>query len=477
MGKGEVQNIENTNASLVTEVNDEIDVLDRKSFIEQIIKVIEHYADKKQSASFSIQGSWGSGKSWIINNIVTELYNMQDIDISGGKYCVLKFNPWEYDYYNEPLLSLILSLKNQVNSEKAVFPINKEHIQMFKDSMEILSNELVEPVFDFISIVSGNPAVSFLRKFFINKTKKIKYDLDKKSEDNKKQKRYINPYIDLEELMRITVKGLNEISKNKTVIVLIDELDRCLPEYAIKVLERMHHITQNVQNFQIIYSIDKGQIEETVHKIYGSKIDSKEYLKKFISFGFNLSVGNLNHNFIKRNKKLFNGFDFIFTDNFDIEIAFSSILPEITMRERENIIEKITLINNMLNTKNEVQDISILYVELLLAFCTYFDIDIYQISPFCSNENDSIIISPFINNSELLYSFLKKLGLCHSVNHKMHGYDGFYVATIENVICNLLKNLGEQKVQTYSIAWEQEFYNESFKFLNNFIQLYNDVEL
>lgn len=261
MENKQVNFIKNTNAFIITEKNNNIDILDRKSFIEQIIKVIEHYADKKQSASFSIQGSWGSGKSWIINNIVTELYNMQDIDISGGKYCVLKFNPWEYDYYNEPLLSLILSLKNQVNSEKAVFPINKEHIQMFKDSMEILSNELMEPVFDFISIVSGNPDVSFLRKFFINKTKKIKYDLDKKSEDNKKQKRYINPYIDLEELMRITVKGLNEISKNKTVIVLIDELDRCLPEYAIKVLERMHHITQNVQNFQIIYSIDKGQIE------------------------------------------------------------------------------------------------------------------------------------------------------------------------------------------------------------------------
>lgn len=477
MENKQVNFIKNTNAFIITEKNNNIDILDRKSFIEQIIKVIEHYADKKQSASFSIQGSWGSGKSWIINNIVAELYNMQDIDISGGKYCVLKFNPWEYDYYNEPLLSLILSLKNQVNSENAVFPINEEHIQMFKYSMDILSTELVAPVLDLIGIVSGNPAVPLFGKFLFYKTKKIKKYLDKKAEENKKLKRYINPYIDLEELMRKIVKGLNEISKTKTVILLIDELDRCLPEYAIKVLERMHHITQNVQNFQIIYSIDKGQIEETVRKIFGVNANTSDYLKKFYSFSFNLSSGFLNEKFLEKYEKLFNKFDFIFTDNFDIEIAFSSILPEITMRERENIIEKITLINNMLNTKNEVQDISILYVELLLAFCTYFDLDIYQISPFYSNENNSIIISPSINNSELLYSYLKKLGLCHSVNHKMHEYDGFYVATIENVICNLLKNLGEQKVQTYSIAWEQEFYNESFKFLNNFIQLYNDVEL
>ncbi|MDD7698435.1 MAG: hypothetical protein PUJ61_03640 [Spirochaetia bacterium] len=65
-----------------------------------------------------------------------------------------------------------MSLKNQVNSEKAIFLINEEHIQMFKYSMDILSTGLVAPILDLIGIVSGNPAVSFLGKFFVNKTKK-----------------------------------------------------------------------------------------------------------------------------------------------------------------------------------------------------------------------------------------------------------------------------------------------------------------
>lgn len=71
----------------------DIDVRDRKEFVDKVIQIIEYYSNKSQSVSFSIQGDWGSGKSWIINNLAAELYNMQDINILGRKYCVLKFNP------------------------------------------------------------------------------------------------------------------------------------------------------------------------------------------------------------------------------------------------------------------------------------------------------------------------------------------------------------------------------------------------
>ena len=36
--------------------------------------------------------------------------------------------------------------------------------------------------------------------------------------------------------------GLKAQSKEVTIIVVVDELDRCLPEYAIKVLERLHNL-------------------------------------------------------------------------------------------------------------------------------------------------------------------------------------------------------------------------------------------
>ena len=338
--------------------------------------------------------------------------------------------------------------------------------------MKILANELVNPVLDCISLTTRNPSVSFFGKFFIKKTKQIKNELDKKSSEDKIQKRHLNPYIDLEEVMKKVIEGLNKISKDKTVILLVDELDRCIPNYAIKVLERMHHITANVKNIQVIYSIDRNQLDETIRKVYGQQVDVKNYLKKFFSISFKLEAGNLSSEFINQHKSLFKKFDFTFSDNVDISIAFSSILPDINMREREPILQKIELINSTLIKDGEILDCSILYVELLFVYCFHYEINITQISPFYNTEDNSIIVSPLFDSSELLSQYFEKLKTCHSVQHKTHGYEGFYLSTFEYVICNLLKNFENQNFQQYSIAWEQDFYRNSFSFLNNFIELY-----
>ncbi len=458
--------------------NIQIDLLNREEDLKKIINVIETLStNKENSNSYAIEGVWGSGKSWLINRLAAELYDMQDLDIAGGKYCVLKFNPWEYDYYNEPLLSLILSLKNQVKAETSIFNIRDDHIKMFKDSMKILSEDLVEPVLDCISIATSNLSVSFLGKLFYKKTKQYKTELDKKSDEDKTQKLHLNPYIDLEDVMKKVTEGLNKISKDKTIILLVDELDRCIPNYAIKVLERMHHITTNVKNIQIIYSIDRDQLDETIRKVYGQQVDVKNYLKKFFSISFKLAVGNLSNEFIKHHKSLFDKFDFTFSDNFDVSIAFSSILPDINMREREHILQKIELINKTLIKEDDILDFSILYVELLFTYCAYFNLNIYQLSPYYDQENDSIIISPLFDNAEFITPYFESLKLCHNVEYKTHGYDGFYKATFEYVLYNLLTNLDKQEVPVYSISWEQDFYKKSFSFLNNFIELYKSIEM
>ena len=51
--------------------------------------------------------------------------------------------------------------------------------------------------------------------------------------------------------MKELKSGLEEQSKDVTIVVVVDELDRCLPEYAIKVLERLHHIFGDTENTQV----------------------------------------------------------------------------------------------------------------------------------------------------------------------------------------------------------------------------------
>ena len=81
---------------------------------------------------------------------------------------------------------------------------------------------------------------------------------------------------------------LNDISKKYKIILIVDELDRCLPEYAIKVLERLHHVCNEMLVFQII-AINKRDLSFGIAKVFGMNnpnIDiekfADKYLQKFI---------------------------------------------------------------------------------------------------------------------------------------------------------------------------------------------------
>ena len=86
---------------------------------------------------------------------------------------------------------------------------------------------------------------------------------------------------------------IRELSKNKTVLLVVDELVRCMPEYAIKVLERLHHMFEGLDNVIVLLAIDSTQLEHSVKEIYGEQVDTERYLRKFISFRVKLDTGKV----------------------------------------------------------------------------------------------------------------------------------------------------------------------------------------
>lgn len=443
----------------------DIDVLDRKEFVDKVIQIIEYYSNKSQSVSFSIQGDWGSGKSWIINKVYNELYDIQDFDNCDSKYCIFTYNAWDFDYYDEPLISLFISIYKQLNNENAIFIKNEKTRKNVKALFETLKDSFLDELKPIPLI--GN-IVNFKRAY--NKT------IEKRHEKIRKY----DYHFDINQIMEATINGLNKITKERTLVIFVDELDRCLPEYAIKVLERMHHISKKVQNLQIIYSIDKNQFKETVRNIFGQNVNAGDYLKKFFGFGINISSGVINDQFTEKYKALFNNFDFVFSDNFDKEKAFSSILLETNMRERENIIQKIELINSILNKNNEALDIAVLYAEIFIAYCFTKKINIFNGEIHYENDNLYFTVendTPQFVKSAFISKFFDRLVQSHNVKHELHGYDGFYKANIEYVVFNLLNNCINIQLPEYSIAWETEFYTNGAGLLNNFVKLYKDIEM
>jgi len=64
---------------------------------------------------------------------------------------------------------------------------------------------------------------------------------------------------------------------DKPLVFVIDELDRCRPDYAVELLEQMKHFF-SVPRIVFVLSIDKNHLSASVKGYYGSEnIDTDEY--------------------------------------------------------------------------------------------------------------------------------------------------------------------------------------------------------
>ncbi len=66
------------------------------------------------------------------------------------------------------------------------------------------------------------------------------------------------------------------------LVIIVDELDRCKPSFAVEVLEKIKHIF-SVKNVAFFLVMHKQQLEEAIRSVYGSNIDAHTYLQKFIN--------------------------------------------------------------------------------------------------------------------------------------------------------------------------------------------------
>jgi energy-coupling factor transporter ATP-binding protein EcfA2 len=91
--------------------------------------------------------------------------------------------------------------------------------------------------------------------------------------------------IELFESFRTLLSDLpDEIKGNdgNPLVIIIDELDRCKPTYAVELIEKVKHLF-SVKNVVFVLVMHRQQLECAVKSIYGSEIDAHTYLQKFIN--------------------------------------------------------------------------------------------------------------------------------------------------------------------------------------------------
>ena len=79
---------------------------------------------------------------------------------------------------------------------------------------------------------------------------------------------------------------------NTRLVIFIDELDRCKPDYAIQLLERIKHYIISEQ-ITFVFSVNIEQLQHTIKRFYGDDFDACSYLDRFFDFHVALSVPKL----------------------------------------------------------------------------------------------------------------------------------------------------------------------------------------
>lgn len=236
------------------------DFIGRDKFVERIINLI-NFSNKGKSWHFAIDGEWGSGKSFVLNMIENKLKEKQS-------FVIINYNAWENDFYEDPLIAILYTILDSSKLNTTLDSI----VGGIKNGIETFTSILsFVPGFD----ENKEKASKAIKNLIKKRTKSEKLTIDNN---------FIS-YIDGLELLK---NELKKITKEKSIIILVDELDRCAPDYALKVLNRLHHLF-NLPNIVVLTAVNKEMLEQTIEILYG--INGKNYLTKI----FDLTLKLKNH--------------------------------------------------------------------------------------------------------------------------------------------------------------------------------------
>ena len=79
------------------------------------------------------------------------------------------------------------------------------------------------------------------------------------------------------------------------IVVIVDELDRCRPDYAISLLEEIKHLF-DVPGITFLIALHGEQLTHSINAVYGEKFNGSAYLRRFFSRTYKLrrlSLGEL----------------------------------------------------------------------------------------------------------------------------------------------------------------------------------------
>ncbi|MBO5322570.1 MAG: hypothetical protein J6A88_00500 [Oscillospiraceae bacterium] len=283
---------------ILTDNETRVDMLNNRAIANTIVKLINESAN--QPISIGVHGDWGAGKSSILAMIEEQFPSRKNDSI----VCI-RFNGWKHQGFEDSKIALMSAILSEITRRRKMSEKAKDVAKkLWKNINWISVAKTVGSV--AVSAATGVPPINMLTGL-VDKLRSDVTDGEKISGAIECVGNYLNEAKVFEDVslskefaeFQKSFDALLKETKIKKLIVLIDDLDRCLPEVTIETLEAVRlFLFSNSTAFVI--AADEAMIEYAVGSYfpdYPTENDqhtgyeySKRYLEKLIQVPFRIPV-------------------------------------------------------------------------------------------------------------------------------------------------------------------------------------------
>ena len=236
------------------------DLFGRKQFGDALTSLIRNV---EESVVLCVDAKWGDGK--------TIFARMWAADLKRQGIRSLYFDAYEHDYAGDPFVSLCADI---IKLSEFGFPGNVG-IQGLKNDFKESAVRAGGKVLGALARKErsapdlGDPAVAASMESDHIRRAIEEHVAGKDSQDDFRQKLSV---------LGAAVRKAQEFP----LLIVVDELDRCRPEYALSLIERIKHLF-STSNVSFVLLVNTAQLESCVRVVYGADADAHNYLQKFFT--------------------------------------------------------------------------------------------------------------------------------------------------------------------------------------------------
>ena len=254
----------------------EENVLGRNPDIMAFVSLLNSF---DSSTSIALDASWGAGKTFFVKQtkMVLDCYNpnikvidstasdrvkkvvknLSKTELELQPFVTVYYDAWINDNDEDPILSLVYSILKCADS----------------DFNFIVGQGILSAVTNIADVLSGLPITSVLSSL---KGKDLLESIRSKKAFDTLVTEFLSSLLP---------------ERGERLVVFVDELDRCNPDYAVKFLERIKHYFCD-DRITFVFSVNMGELQHSIQHHYGNNFDACRYLDRFFDLRLDLPPAN-----------------------------------------------------------------------------------------------------------------------------------------------------------------------------------------